>query len=197
MKVKDAFFITSATRPDQYPEHKLPEIAFAGRSNVGKSSLINSLVGRHGLVKVSKTPGKTRLLNFFDINGKTVFVDMPGYGFAKVPLSVKKTWGKMAEIYLQQRKILKAVILLLDCRRKPADDDRRLIDWFLHYQVPFILVITKIDKIPKTHRRREIKKVMEAISDLVGEDFRPMVYSSHTGEGKKELWRVIGEVISD
>lgn len=194
MKVKAASFITSAAKDDQYPPSDMPEVAFAGRSNVGKSSLINSLTGRKGLVKVSKTPGKTRLLNFFSINEKLVFVDMPGYGFARAPVSEKKKWGKMVETYLEKRESLRGVIFLLDCRRKPNEDDRALMEWLNHYETPYILVVTKIDKVPKTHRRREIKKVMGAIDDITGADIKPLVFSSHTGEGKKELWAAIGEM---
>ena len=194
MRVKEAVFVTSAAKDGQYPPPDLPEVAFAGRSNVGKSSLINSLTGRKGLVKVSKTPGKTRLLNFFSINEKLAFVDMPGYGFARAPVAEKKKWGKMVETYIKKRESLRGVIFLLDCRRKPNEDDRALLEWLVHYDTPFLIVVTKIDKVPKTHRHREIKKVMEAIVDLTGEDFRPLVYSSQTGEGKKELWAAIGRM---
>ena len=194
MRVKEAVFVTSAAKDGQYPPPDLPEVAFAGRSNVGKSSLINSLTGRKGLVKVSKTPGKTRLLNFFSINEKLAFVDMPGYGFARAPVAEKKKWGKMVETYIKKRESLRGVIFLLDCRRKPNEDDRALLEWLVHYDTPFLIVVTKIDKVPKTHRHREIKKVMEVVGDLAGEDYRPLVYSSHTGEGKKELWAAIGKM---
>jgi GTP-binding protein len=194
MRVTCADFITSATEPKGYPPPGPAEIAFAGRSNVGKSSLINSLIARKGLVKVSKTPGKTQLLNFFDLNkGAMTFVDMPGYGFARAPLSVKRSWGKMVDTYLKKRETLKGVICLLDCRRTPNEDDRALMEWLVHGKTPFIIVITKIDKVAKTHRPREIKKVMASISDLVGE-VTPLLFSSHTGEGKRELWQVIEEL---
>lgn len=191
MKVTSAKFIKSAVTPPQYPKPELPEVAFAGRSNVGKSSLINSLTGRKGLVKVSKTPGKTRLLNFFSINERIVFVDLPGYGFAKVPLDVKRQWGKMVETYLLKRENLKAVVQLLDCRRTPNDDDRLMLSWLAGAGAPVIIVFTKIDKIPKTRRPRHIKEAMAAIEDLTGPDARKVVYSSTTGEGKKELWAAI------
>lgn len=190
MKVKSARFLTSAAREDQYPPEGPPEIAFAGRSNVGKSSLINSLTGRKGLVKVSQTPGKTRLLNFFALNEAVVFVDMPGYGFARVPASVRKSWGKMVEGYLAGRGSLKAVVVILDARRTPGDDDRDLLEWLAHYGVPAIVVFTKIDKIPKTRRARRIREAMAALG-APGEGLRPMVYSSLTGEGKRELWAAL------
>ncbi len=195
MKVSKAEFITSAVDPQGYPPPGPPEVAFAGRSNVGKSSLINSLTGRHGLVKVSKTPGKTQLLNFFAINGEAItFVDMPGYGFAKVPPSEKKRWGKMIEGYLTSRETFKGLLLLLDVRRKPNDDDFMLLEWLHHYEIPTQIVFTKIDKIPKTHRPREIKKVWTALGDLAPER-KPMVYSSLSGEGKKELWGAIASLM--
>jgi len=191
MKVTSAKFLLSAASSEQCPKLTLPEIAFSGRSNVGKSALINSLTGRKGLVKVSKTPGKTRLLNFFSINEKITFVDMPGYGFANVPLKVKASWGRLVETYLREREPLKAVVVLLDCRRMPNDDDRSLLGWLNSEAIPLILVFTKIDKIPKTKRLKPIKEVIGAISDLTGSNPNKIVYSSKTGEGKKELWAAI------
>ena len=193
MKVNSAKFIKSAVKPEQYPDNPYPEIAFAGRSNVGKSSLINSLTGRKGLVKVSKTPGKTQLLNFFSINDRLTFVDMPGYGFANVPLQAKKSWGQMVETYLETSGNLKAVVLLLDCRREPNEDDRLLLSWLNEMQIPLILVFTKIDKIPKTRRAGRIKSAMSNIGDMVDSDTRTVTYSSLTGEGKRELWSVISD----
>ncbi|VAX24395.1 GTP-binding protein EngB [hydrothermal vent metagenome] len=193
MKVTSAKFLLSVANPQQCPKLALPEIAFSGRSNVGKSSLINSLTGRKGLVKVSKTPGKTRLLNYFSINDKITFVDMPGYGFANVPLKVKASWGRLVETYLRERKPLKAVIVLLDCRRTPNDDDRSLLGWLNNEEIPLILVFTKIDKIPKTKRPKLIKEALGAVADLTGDNPKVVVYSSKTGEGKKELWAAIRE----
>jgi len=119
MIIKSAEFVTSAVKPAQYPPADMPEIAFAGRSNVGKSSLINSLVNRKRLVKISTTPGRTQLVNFFAINRAVTFVDLPGYGYARVPLPIKKTWGPMVETYLKDRENLKGVVLLMDMRRMP------------------------------------------------------------------------------
>ncbi|VAX18617.1 GTP-binding protein EngB [hydrothermal vent metagenome] len=191
MKASSAKFLTSAQTIAQCPQSDLPQVAFAGRSNVGKSSLINSLTGRKGLVKVSKTPGKTRLLNFFDISGELLLVDMPGYGFANVPKTEKQKWGKMVEIYLQESENLKAVICLLDCRRAPNDDDRNLLGWLHHYDIPAIIVFTKIDKIPKTKRIKQFKLAMAEIEDLLAPENKPLVYSSLSGEGKRELWGAI------
>ncbi len=149
MKITSAEFVTSATKPSQYPTEGLPEIAFAGRSNVGKSSLINVLVNRKRLVKTSSTPGRTQLVNFFDINDYITFVDLPGYGYAKVPASVRKKWGPMIETYLSGRNTLKGVVVILDIRRTPREEEHNLIEWLEHYAIPSILVLTKTDKLSK------------------------------------------------
>lgn len=194
MRVTKAEYIKSAVKPDQYPVHKSPEIAFAGRSNVGKSSLINILAGRKGLVKVSKTPGKTQLLNFFTINDQIVFVDMPGYGFAKVPNEVKKTWGTMVETYLETSGLLKGAVVLLDARRNPNDDDLNVLDWLRHYDIPVIIVFTKIDKIPITRRHAAIKQALTHLGDHAGGEVKVVQFSSLTGIGKKELWSAISRL---
>ncbi len=190
----EAAFIKSAIKEEDFPKHTEPEIAFAGRSNVGKSSLINSLLGRKGLVKVSKTPGKTRLLNFFSTGSKTVFVDMPGYGFANVPSNIRREWGEMIEAYLKNRENLKAVLVLLDVRRKPNEDDFLLLDWLDHFEIETLLVFTKIDKTGKSRRNNEIKKFKNLLGSSLTEK-NHQVYSSHTGEGKKELWARINRLI--
>ena len=138
MKITSAEFVTSATKPSQYPPEGLPEIAFAGRSNVGKSSLINVLVNRKRLVKTSSTPGRTQLVNFFDINDSINFVDLPGYGYAKVPASVRKKWGPMIETYLSGRNTLKGVVVIMDIRRTPREEEQNLIDWLGHYSIASI-----------------------------------------------------------
>ena len=145
MKITKTEFIKSATQVSQYPLPILPEIAFAGRSNVGKSSLINALLGRKNLAKTSNTPGRTQLINFFTINDKMSFVDLPGYGFAKVARSVKENWGEMIEAYLRQRTNLALVVLILDIRRVPNEDDLSLRDWLDHYRIPYLYVLTKRD----------------------------------------------------
>ena len=132
MIIKSAEFVTSATKPSQYPKRALPEIAFAGRSNVGKSSLINTLVNRKHLVKTSSTPGRTQLINFFDINGRMGIVDLPGYGYAKVPVSVRKKWGPMIETYLSERETLRGVVVIMDIRRIPRQEELNLLAWLNH-----------------------------------------------------------------
>ncbi|MBN2514575.1 MAG: YihA family ribosome biogenesis GTP-binding protein [Deltaproteobacteria bacterium] len=189
MKVTSAEFLKSAAEPSQYPEESIPEIAFAGRSNVGKSSLINTLLNRKRLARTSTVPGKTRLINFFKINDRLCFVDLPGYGYAKVPLSVKKTWGPMVERYLKERKNLCLVILILDIRREPSDDDLALVDWLRHYDVNFIYVLTKMDKISKNQVTVRRRTIMEHLNPAHDEGV--IMFSSKTGYGKDDLWEKI------
>ena len=164
MIIKSSEFITSATKPSQYPPEGLPEIAFAGRSNVGKSSLINVLVNRKRLVKTGSTPGRTQLVNFFDINNGINFVDLPGYGYAKVPASVRKKWGPMIETYLSGRNTLKGVVVILDIRRTPREEEHNLIAWLEHYTIASILVLTKADKLSKTKLAKQRAAVARSLA---------------------------------
>ena len=157
MIIKSAEYVKSAERPSHYSPAVLPEISFAGRSNVGKSSLINILVNRKRLVKTSSTPGRTQMINFFNINGTLSFVDLPGFGYAKVPLNIRKKWGPMVEKYLLTRETLKGVVLIMDIRRIPGQDEFDLIKWFNYYNIPIIRVLTKSDKLSK----RKIKIRMQ------------------------------------
>lgn len=191
MKVTSAKFLKSATEPSQYPGESNPEIAFAGRSNVGKSSLINTLLNRKRLARTSAVPGKTQLINFFTINDRLSFVDLPGYGYAKVPLSVKKTWGPMVERYLKERKNLCLVILIIDIRRDPSDDDLALIEWLHHYDVNFIYVLTKVDKLSKNQVIVRRRKIMEFLKTMQDENI--ILFSSKTGFGKDDVWKRIME----
>ena len=163
MIVKSAEFVTSAVNPSQYPGALHPEAAFAGRSNVGKSSLINTLVNRKRLVKTSSTPGRTQLINFFSVNDTLSLVDLPGYGYAKVPPSVRRTWGPMIETYLKERATLKAVVLILDVRRIPGIEEQNFIDWLERYQRKTILVLTKADKLSKTAQKKNRQAVAAAL----------------------------------
>lgn len=159
MKILSAEFVTSATRPTHYPPEKYPEIAFAGKSNVGKSSLINVLVNRKRLVKTSTTPGRTQLINFFDINASMTFVDLPGYGYAKVPVAIQKSWKPMIETYLSGRPTLKAVVMIMDIRRIPDEKDLYLIHWLGHHQIPIIPVLTKTDKLKPSQQAGQLTLV--------------------------------------
>ena len=189
MKIISAEFIKSAVDPAHCPKEGIPEIAFAGRSNVGKSSLINSLLNRKNLVKTSSTPGKTQLINFFKINNQFFFVDLPGYGFARVPVAIKKNWGKMIETYLEKRKNLKLVVLILDIRHKPTDDDRLMAAWLDFHKIHTVFVANKSDKVKKSEKNKKILSILEFLEKKV------IIFSSKDREGKKDLWRVIENFI--
>ncbi len=170
----------------------MPEIAFAGRSNVGKSSLINTLLNRKRLVKTSRTPGRTQLINFFLINETFSFVDLPGYGYAKVPASVRKSWGPMVETYLATRQALRGVVLIMDIRRTPGLQETNFIDWLHDYNNPCILVLTKVEKLSKTHR---IKQHL-ANADALGVDVDDLIlFSAKSRQGKDAVWNVIEHLI--
>jgi GTP-binding protein len=194
MIIKSAEFITSAVKPSQYPQALYPEVAFAGRSNVGKSSLINTLVNRKRLVKTSSTPGRTQLINFFSINDNLCLVDLPGYGYARVPEAVKRTWGPMIETYLQGRETLKAVVLILDVRRIPGIEEQNFIDWLELYQRTPILVLTKADKLSKSQQRKQ----RQAIGSALGQDESALIlFSAKSRLGKPEVWSAIERVVVD
>ncbi len=191
MKITKTEFIKSATQVSQYPLPTLPEIAFAGRSNVGKSSLINALLGRKNLAKTSNTPGRTQLINFFTINDKISFVDLPGYGFAKVARSVKENWGEMIEAYLRQRTNLALVVLILDIRRVPNEDDLSLRDWLDHYRIPYLYVLTKSDKLSNNQSVKQ-KRIIEKILNASKEE-KLILFSAKTQKGKDDLWKILGK----
>ncbi len=194
MKVLSAEFVKSATKPSEYPPGNLPEVAIAGKSNVGKSSLINTLVNRKNLARTSSQPGRTQTINFFRVNEKLSLVDLPGYGFAKAPLEVRKAWKPMVETYLQTRKAIRLVILILDARRGLSPDDSTLLDWLDYHDLPALIVLTKADKLSQFERARQ-KKGLAANPLLEG---RPLLFfSALTGEGKEEMWSLIQRSASD
>lgn len=188
MVIKGVHFVTSAVKPGQFPDGARPEIAFAGRSNVGKSSLINVLVNRKNLVRTSSTPGRTQLINFFSVNDEFMLVDLPGFGFAKVPVAVQRQWGPMVENYLAGRDNLRAVILLLDVRRTPGQEERQLLDWLAAYDIPSLLVVTKCDKVTKNERARQKRIIADKLQ--VSPD-QLSFFSSLTKEGRDDLWKRI------
>ena len=189
MKILSAEFVLSAREPGHYPPALLPEIAFAGRSNVGKSSLINTLVKRKGLARTSNTPGRTQEINFFAVNDRFAFIDLPGYGYAKVPEKIRSHWGPMIETYLSQRETLRLVVLILDIRRDPSEEDRQLIGWLQYYRLPFLIVLTKIDKVSRGQRAERQRRITEALELPPALSLLP--FSAKTGEGKDLLWREI------
>ncbi|WAA10229.1 ribosome biogenesis GTP-binding protein YihA/YsxC [Fervidibacillus albus] len=195
MKVKDAQFIISAVSNAQYPDGNLPEIALAGRSNVGKSSFINTLIGRKSLARTSSKPGKTQTLNFYLINEQFYFVDVPGYGYAKVSKKQRESWGKMIEKYLMERPQLKGVVIIVDLRHPPTEDDRLMYDFLKHYQIPVLIIATKADKIPRGKWNKHVKITMDTL-DVEPSD-SVVLFSSETGVGKEEAWRKLENWISD
>lgn len=185
MIIHSAKFVTSATKPSQYPPADLPEIAFAGRSNVGKSSLINTLVNRKRLVRTSRTPGRTQLINFFSINDRFMLVDLPGYGYAKVPDRVRKKWRPMIEAYLTRREVLKGVVLLLDTRRIPDERERLFVAWLNRHGQPVIPVLTKSDKLSKSAQNRQREKIIKTLNT---DTIIPILFSAKTRRGRETIW---------
>lgn len=176
MEIKQAEFIISAVKKTQFPVTGFPEIAFVGRSNVGKSSIINAITNRKKLVKVSGTPGKTKLINFFLINNNSYFVDLPGYGYAHISKEEKKEWGKMIETYLKESEQLKKVVLLLDCRRTPNEDDILMYNWILHYGYNCMIIATKSDKLTRNELAKSEKVIRETLN--LGSKNKILYYSS-------------------
>ncbi|WP_027338889.1 ribosome biogenesis GTP-binding protein YihA/YsxC [Halonatronum saccharophilum] len=193
MKINNPEYILSAVEAKDYPVHNLPEIALAGRSNVGKSSLINKIVNRKKMAFTSSKPGKTQTLNFYRMDNHFYFVDLPGYGFARVSKADKELWGQMIENYLFHRSNLEGVILVIDSRHKPSKDDQMMYDWLIEMRIPTLVVATKIDKVKKSQRNKQEK----LIKDTLGiNKFIPFTFfSSETGEGKNKVFSFIGDFL--
>lgn len=193
MKVTHADFVISAMGPGQFPDDALPEIALAGRSNVGKSSLINKLVGRKNLARTSSVPGKTQTLNYYRIQDVFYFVDFPGYGYAKVSKKLRERWGKIAESYLRERKTLRLVLQIVDLRHPPTADDIAMNEWLVYYRIPRCVIATKADKVPRSRWNKHEKVIREAFG-MSGEETL-VLFSSETDKGKEQLWTIIEEAI--
>ena len=191
MLIKSAEFVTSAARPQQYPSENLPEFAFAGRSNVGKSSLINTLVSRKKLVLTSSTPGKTRLINFFCVNNAFMFVDLPGYGYSRGSEAERRKWKPMIEQYLSGRENLKGVVVLLDIRRIPSSEDLQLLGWLERHEITSILVVTKSDKLSKSSQAKQLQLIAGTLR-VDPDDW--VLFSSKSRQGRDALWKAITEL---
>jgi GTP-binding protein len=182
-------FVISAAAPEQFPRDRLPEVAFLGRSNVGKSSLINALVGRKGLAFTSATPGRTQTINFYRIDGAIYFVDLPGYGYARAPKRVSREWGQLVEAYLRDRQPLALSLLILDARRGWMEHDLELKRWLDFYNRRYCIIATKMDKL-KTHSEQE-----HGLAAIRKEQVEPLPFSAATGRGMREIWQAISKTL--
>jgi GTP-binding protein len=187
MKILSAEFVTGAAHPSQFPASLLPEVAFAGKSNVGKSSLINALLDRKHLVKTSSTPGKTREINFFLVNGAFFFVDLPGYGYAAAPKHVQRGWRPLLEAYLTGRVPLRGAVLIVDARHDPSPLDVQMKDFLMAHRVPILVVANKADKLS----RGQVPGQLKTIARELELPEPPLAYSSKTGEGRDALWALL------
>ena len=195
MKITSARFVASLTDVKQLPTDGLPEIALVGRSNVGKSSLINKLCGKRNLAFISSTPGKTQALNYFLINESFYIVDLPGYGYARVPEHVKAGWSKLIENYLSNREQIKLVLHIVDARHEPTELDKMMAGWLDYFKIPYIIVITKIDKIARSKISRQVEIIKNSFGKLkYCQDF--ITFSAITGVGKNELLSAIEKYIT-
>lgn len=192
MIIKSAALETVCGITSVLPENDKPEIAFAGKSNVGKSSLINALMNRKSLARTSAQPGKTQTINFYNINDELYYVDLPGYGYAKVSETAKEKWGKMIERYLKKSKQLKAVFLLLDIRHEPSANDRNMYDWIVYQGFTPIIIATKLDKINRSQKDKQLKILREGLHAAPGTKIFP--FSSMTKQGRDEIWDCIEEI---
>ena len=182
-----ARFVTSAAKPGDFPPPSLPEIAVVGRSNVGKSSLINALVGQDSLARTSRTPGRTRLVNWFAIDERFYLVDLPGYGYAEVSQAMRESWRPLIEGYLSERKSLAGVLLLIDVRRGVQDEELDFAPWLAERAMPVVVALTKADKLPKNKRVLEVRRARQALG--LGRD--PLLVSALGGDGIEPLWRAV------
>lgn len=194
VKVLSAEYLASAVSPAQYPRHALPEVAFAGRSNVGKSSLINTMVHRRGLAKTSSTPGKTQTINFFLVNQRFLLADLPGYGYAKVPPEVQARWRPMIEAYLQHRQTLCGVIHIVDIRHPPTGQDQQLRAWLQMRDVPVVTVATKADKITAAQRAEHIRMVRQGLGLAIDEPL--CLFSAQNRKDRAQLWKHLERLLT-
>lgn len=194
MIIKNVSLETVCGITSKLPENDKIEIAFVGKSNVGKSSFINTLINRKSLARTSSTPGKTQTINFYNVNDELYFVDLPGYGFAKVPETVKTKWAKMIENYLIESKQLKVIFLLIDIRHAPSSNDKVMFEWIVYHGFKPVIIATKLDKIKRSQRSKHIKFVKEGLN--ASADIKIIPYSSSTKEGRDEVWDYIMNLIN-
>lgn len=190
MRISSARFVKSAKQANDFPKDRKPEIAFCGRSNSGKSSLLNALTNSHGLARTSSSPGRTQLINFFLVDGQTYYVDLPGYGYAKVPKGIRDTWGEMIENYLRNREPLKLAIMLVDSRIPPTDSDRTMKEWLDHFGIPNLVVLTKSDKISRNEMTKAVRTCAETLQTK-----EIIAFSAITGFGKDAILKKIRDAI--
>lgn len=193
MVIKNVELETVCGVTSMLPDNKLPEVAFAGKSNVGKSSLINALMMRKSLARTSAQPGKTQTINFYNINDAMYLVDLPGYGYAKASEEVKAKWGKMIENYLHTSKRLKAVFLLIDIRHDPSANDRMMYEWMVHQGFAPIIIATKLDKIKRSQIQKNVKAIREGLGVQPGTTIIP--FSAETKQGREEIWELIDSFV--
>ena len=175
------------------PETDVPQVAFAGKSNVGKSSLINALMNRKALARTSASPGKTQTINFYNVNDAMYLVDLPGYGYAKVSQSVKEQWGKLIERYLKRSRQLKAVFLLVDIRHDPSANDNMMYDWIVHNGYQTIIIATKVDKLKRSQVQKHVKALKDGLNLLPGT--RVIPFSAETKQGREEIWELMDTLL--
>ena len=186
MQVNNVNLRISAVRPDQYPKDGFPEVAFAGRSNVGKSSLTNVLINRRNYARTSSQPGKTQTLNFYDIESKLFFVDVPGYGYAKVSQKEREKWARMIETYFSERQPLRGVVTLIDARHEPTKLDKQMVDFLHYYDLPLLVVGTKVDKVPKSRRNRCVSQIRKGLA--LRQADQVVLFSAVDKTGKDDVW---------
>lgn len=192
MNVTKAEMVITAGKASQFPVHDMPEIAFAGKSNVGKSSLLNAMLNRKALARTSSQPGKTQTINFYSVQDTFMFVDLPGYGYAKVSKAEREKWGKLIEGYLEKREQLRKIILLIDIRHEVGANDKMMYDYISHFHDEVIVVATKLDKIKRSQVQKQLSVIRKGLG-LTSND-KLIAFSSETKQGKEELWKIIEEV---
>lgn len=193
MDIKNARYEVTAVKPEQYPVSDLPEVALVGRSNVGKSSIINALLDQKNLARVASTPGKTRVINFYNIDQALYFVDLPGYGFAHVSKAEKTAWDEMIETYLYSRKQLQLIMMLVDIRHTPSSEDKMMAEWIENQEVPSLVVASKLDKIPRSQVTKRLQDIQSSLAMTEREILIP--FSAVTRQGRDEIWNQIKQII--